>query len=72
MTGSKNTVVRKDFSEDSEWRDTLGNKEPLLAFATTGYCLDAPERIPAGSMLDGYQPGTSVSSTFSRYSTRAA
>lgn len=66
MTGSKNTVVRKGFSEDSEWRDALGNTVPLLAFATTGYCIDAPERIPAGSTLDGYKAGTSIQSTFSR------
>lgn len=66
MTGSKNTVVRGGFSEDSEWRQALGNGAMLLAYATTGYCIDAPERIPAGSSLNGYKPGTATHSTFNR------
>lgn len=66
MTGCKNTVVRGGFSEDSEWREALGNGAMLLAYATTGYCLDAPERIPAGSTLDGYKAGAATPSTFNR------
>lgn len=64
MTGCKNTVVRGGFSEDNEWREALGNGALLLAYATTGYCLDAPERIPAGSTLKGYKPGTAIHNTF--------
>jgi hypothetical protein len=49
MTGKRNYLVRREFSECVEWREALGNAAPLLAMASTGYCLDATQRIPAGS-----------------------
>ena len=53
-TGEKNTVVRRPFTQEAEWRGALSGKEPLLVFATTGYCIDAPEHLPAGSTVIGY------------------
>lgn len=50
MTGSNNYLVRAEFADCAVWRDALGNAEPLLAFASTGDCLDAPEHVPAGAM----------------------
>jgi hypothetical protein len=44
-----NTVVRQSFSEASVWRKALGNNEPLLHMAVSGYSLDATEYIPSGS-----------------------
>lgn len=49
MTGSNNYLVRKGFTQDDQFREVLGNSEWLLCFADTGYCIDAPERIPAGA-----------------------
>ena len=50
MTGSNNYLVRAGFSECETWRQALGNAAPLLWVADTGYCLDAPEHVPAGGM----------------------
>lgn len=41
--------VRCAYSQDAEWRNVLGNTEPLYCFALHGYSLDAPENIPAGA-----------------------
>lgn len=49
MTGNTRYLTRQGFTQENEWRDTLGGNEPLLMFADHGYCLDAPERIPSGA-----------------------
>lgn len=41
-------LVRKDYSEESIWRDALGYSEPLHVWSTDG-AIDAPTRIPNGS-----------------------
>jgi len=48
MTGNKNYCVRHEFSESAIYRDALGMSAPLLAFADTGYCIDAPDTMPNG------------------------
>lgn len=50
MTGSKNYLTRPEFTECAELRDALGNSEQLLMFANTGYNIDAPDVMPAGSV----------------------
>lgn len=52
-TGQSNYLVRSGFTQSDEWRNALGQSAPLLACADTGYCLDAPENMPAGSMRSG-------------------
>lgn len=49
MTGSKNYLVRQGFTECDEYRRVMGNTAQLLAYANTGYCLDAPNIIPSGA-----------------------
>lgn len=53
MTGESRYLVRHEFTESATWRDALGNAAQLLAFADQGYCLDAPEYVPAGGMQSG-------------------
>ena len=47
-------MVRPGFTEQCEWRDALGNAEPLRV-AVCGGPLDAPDWMPAGSMQSGYR-----------------
>jgi hypothetical protein len=42
--------VRKEYSEESEWRKSVGNEAYLLRNELKGYSLDAPTHIPAGAM----------------------
>lgn len=44
-------LVRREFSEEAVWRDTLGNSAQLYPLALHGFAIDAPEHYPAGSML---------------------
>lgn len=46
---STRVQVRGGFTEESIWRDVLGDSEPLPLFVTFGP-LDAPDTMPAGSM----------------------
>jgi len=48
-TESPRVTVRHEYSEESIWRDALGNSEPLLVAVTHGP-LDAPQWMPGGSM----------------------
>lgn len=50
MTGSTHYIVRHGFSECDVWRKAMGQTAPLLAVADSGYCLDAPDNMPAGAM----------------------
>jgi hypothetical protein len=47
-TGSGRLFVRKEYSDESVWRDTLQG-EYLLVHSTLDVPPDAPEYIPAGS-----------------------
>ena len=58
MTGSKNYQTRPEFTQESELREALGYSEHLLVFANTGYCIDAPEVMPAGSVASARIPFT--------------
>lgn len=49
---TQRTVVRDGFTEQDTWRKALGDSEPLLAFASFGP-LDAPDTMPAGSVVFG-------------------
>lgn len=61
MTGQQRYLVRDGFTECQTWRDALGNAEPLAMFADHGYCLDAPEYVPAGGMeSSNYGPQAQV------------
>lgn len=47
-TGAGFLFVRKEYSDESVWRDTFRN-EYLLVHSTSDVPPDAPEFIPAGS-----------------------
>lgn len=64
MTGSTNYLVRPGFTQEAIWRDALGNSAPLLIAADTGECLDAPEYVPAGSMVSSRIAGYKAFATF--------
>jgi hypothetical protein len=51
--------ARRGFSEECDWRDALGEREPLRVFVTSGP-LDAPEWMPAGSMAKGRAAGQMI------------
>jgi len=46
---TKRITLKKEFSQESTWRDALGESEPLLIFSDWTDCLDAPDWIPAGA-----------------------
>ena len=56
FTGSRRVMVRKGFTEEDIWRDTLGRKESLFVFVTYG-SLDAPDAWPGGSMRQDLKHG---------------
>jgi hypothetical protein len=47
----KRINLRKEFTQESVWRDVLGYSAPLLTHADETDCLDAPDYVPAGSSL---------------------
>lgn len=48
------TCVRRGFTEQDVWRESLGIYEPLLAFADKLPTLDAPEHLAAGHTTKRY------------------
>ena len=55
MSGIKRVSVRKDYSEETVWREALGNSEPLLVYSAMEATLDAPDFIASGSTVaDSY------------------
>lgn len=51
MSGIYRVFVRKEFSEESTWRDALGYAEPLLVHSSMELCLDAPDYLLTGSTI---------------------